>query len=722
MILSVSDRSGSEVLHAFAVRLQGGAGVPPALPDPPAAKALKLPPADPVAPGIRPPAQAADRVVQPLPSEVGQVTVGGGGRFLLLHLPKLRQVAVFDVAAARVVRSLPVPAGDVKIAAGLDKLVVALADGRLFQRWDLLTGRRELTAELPLGRRRLTGLAMGHASHGPLLVATADGESDPRVFLFDILALQRLDPAGGTADALPGGAGPTLTASADGRVFGIGDTALGVAGPDDFRLRRVPAAGARLLGPDGEHLFGRGVFDAQGARLDERPFACLPATRGDLYLGVRMGAGPFGQPPDQSGDVAVYRIGEAAALAQLGDLGLDLRWDPRRKWANPLPLHQRVQLIPQAKLIVAVSGDNDRLTLRRFDPEAALAGRHQAEQAEAERQAGAKIAPPKLDRDRVVCQLPGKVGDLCIGGGGRFVLFGLPAQRQIALFDVNAARVVHAFPCADGDMRFAASKTKLVVAYPERNLVERWDLFSRLRELTAALPAGDKIGSIALGSATEGPVLLLPAGRGDDRYLDLANLRPAARPTLLQPMEKARARVSADGSTVVAWRADSSPQQLSVMRTAANGGGGFLFSLPQSLGHVTPGPDGKYLYTARGIFTAQEGKPVGAAGVDAVSSYVVPAVHGDLSLKLALGDGGPGKAALTLHRGADERTLARVPYEPGDFGAGGFDYLDRDGFGNDRRLLLIPDAKVLLLVPFSDDRVVVRRYDAEAEAARAGAE
>ena len=44
----------------------------------------------------------------------------------ILHLPELRQLAIFDVNSAKVVSIPPVPEGDFKFVAGLDQLVVAL--------------------------------------------------------------------------------------------------------------------------------------------------------------------------------------------------------------------------------------------------------------------------------------------------------------------------------------------------------------------------------------------------------------------------------------------------------------------------------------------------------------------------------------------------------------------------------------------------------------------
>jgi hypothetical protein len=57
--------------------------------------------------GIRPPALEGDKVVRKLDGPITGVAVGGAGRYLLLHLPRLRRLAVFDINTAEVVGAHP---------------------------------------------------------------------------------------------------------------------------------------------------------------------------------------------------------------------------------------------------------------------------------------------------------------------------------------------------------------------------------------------------------------------------------------------------------------------------------------------------------------------------------------------------------------------------------------------------------------------------------------
>src|SRR5205823_5623698 len=84
--------------------------------------------------GIVPPLLGQDKVVRPLPAPVEDLAVGGGGRYLILHLPRVHKLAVFDVSAAQVVHQIGLAEDNIKFAAGMDKLLVVMPNLGLVQR------------------------------------------------------------------------------------------------------------------------------------------------------------------------------------------------------------------------------------------------------------------------------------------------------------------------------------------------------------------------------------------------------------------------------------------------------------------------------------------------------------------------------------------------------------------------------------------------------------
>ncbi len=392
-IITVSDASGQEIFHTFRLTNAERAAVAanPANPANPVPVAPQVPPAPPAAPGqtlVRPPANPlpitaaplkSDRLTLPLPASARDVCVGGGGRFLILHLPQPRQLAVFDVNEARVVKYLPVPEDNVFIAAGMDKLLVVLPDRNLVQRWSLTTFEREVTVPLP-ATDRINGAVMGSASDGPLVL------SGGRVQFVDVRALKEITPEGNAIGATHPQYPPTLRISADGRVLGMwtpglspsGLQAVVLSGRSVERRYEHTSVGHILPSPDGRYLLtGSGLYTAELKRVDggtpgRASGYLVPAVHGNYYLSVANAGGVPGRNAAQS-SAGVYMIGDTRPLLTLTDLeGLGGAEFPGRPAVGTLPLEKRLFLIPLGRLIVTLPTTADKLFLYRFDLDDAL--------------------------------------------------------------------------------------------------------------------------------------------------------------------------------------------------------------------------------------------------------------------------------------------------------------------------------------------------------------
>ena len=64
-----------------------------------------------------------------LPEVFSDAVVAGGGRFLILQIPKLKKLAVFDVSEAKVTKYIPLAEENAVFAAGLDAVIVGLPRG-----------------------------------------------------------------------------------------------------------------------------------------------------------------------------------------------------------------------------------------------------------------------------------------------------------------------------------------------------------------------------------------------------------------------------------------------------------------------------------------------------------------------------------------------------------------------------------------------------------------
>lgn len=136
-----------------------------------------------------------DALVRALPSDVSEVAVGGGGRYLLLVLKKAHKLAIFDVNAADVVKTISLPSDNVLVAAGARNFIVAFPDENLLQCWNLehLTSDGGLRPSPINGR--LKALAMGSDSDGPVLAPLEPFETIVRA---RAIQLHRIEHAAGT--------------------------------------------------------------------------------------------------------------------------------------------------------------------------------------------------------------------------------------------------------------------------------------------------------------------------------------------------------------------------------------------------------------------------------------------------------------------------------------------------------------------------------------------
>jgi hypothetical protein len=326
---------------------------------------------------IKPPALGEDRVVKALPAAAGESCLGGGGRYLILHLPKLRKLGVFDVNEAKIVGYIGLAEDNVKFAAGLDRVLVVLPTARVLQRWSLPGLERELTVPLPF-EGNVKSMCMGWSGTGPLLVAGEGGFPHPGGTLIDVASLKPLKLEG-----RPEFGHNHYRASAEGKVFtmwndpGGGRACLALVG-NEAKLSGERTRGSVLASPDGETLYGSAHTDTGGhfctsgviytqefkvlsggeRGVPERWF--LPAAQGRWYCNFKFS--------DTASSLTFYLAGDTRPLGTVDGLGItghDLQ-------SLPTTFDRGLFVLPEAKVVVFVKPGSEKMTLHRFDAEQAL--------------------------------------------------------------------------------------------------------------------------------------------------------------------------------------------------------------------------------------------------------------------------------------------------------------------------------------------------------------
>jgi hypothetical protein len=333
-------------------------------------------------------------------------------------------------------------------------------------------------------------------------------------------------------------------------------------------------------------------------------------------------------------------------------------------------------------------------------------------------------APAALEKARVERLLPAAIADLCVGGGGRFLILHLPSVRKLAVFDAAAAKVVHFLP-VDGDtVHFAAGMDKLLVV-TEKKTVERWSLATFKKEDSAPLPVQGAVHSAAMGAASNGPLVLGgPEMRGPNnlplRFFDVGSLRELAFDVRerrggfgmvgIHPQYPHVMRMSADGRVLGMWNVGLSPSGL--MTVTLDGPTLQAFHEHTSVGHIVPGPDGKTVFTAMGLYTA-ECKALGAEGRQL--RYCLPAQRGSYYMATPVvepdprnwANAGERRQPLSLYLLGESRPICALPEAevlPQERSPAG-------GLAQDTCFHLLPDAKLLVVIPPGRDRLVLHRFD-----------
>ncbi|HEY8748501.1 MAG TPA: S1C family serine protease, partial [Tepidisphaeraceae bacterium] len=298
-----------------------------------------------------------------LPSGIDSAKLGGSGQLLAVHIKPARVFAIIDLHAAKVIRYIPVDADIVVAAAGANDLVIYVHGLHELRRYDLRSGRLLLSSRLEIDRH-LDRLEMGASSTGPVLART--GNNLKR--FYDVPTLRhmtmqwrqtisnfeqyRASADGATFSGWFGGGAYRLHTWANkvtGRFVGIdyGDLYPNFDGSGLYTLNAV-------LGPD---------FSQIVQKTDEHRF--LPTWSPGLY--VQLG---FGGLTSQV-QAELHNALDQKAICALPPMP-ELTVAPKSKPAD-LWIDRRMMFFPADNLIVSIPFTDDRVVIRHFDFDRAIA-------------------------------------------------------------------------------------------------------------------------------------------------------------------------------------------------------------------------------------------------------------------------------------------------------------------------------------------------------------
>jgi hypothetical protein len=208
-------------------------------------------------------------------------------------------------------------------------------------------------------------------------------------------------------------------------------------------------------------------------------------------------------------------------------------------------------------------------------------------------------------------------------------------------------------------------------------------------------------------------------------FVDLQTLQamavPARKADLSFQTGHSKVRASANGRLFGSWETGISPQ--GVRTLVLEGGIAQTYYNHSSSGYIAPDPEGRLVHTAFGRYTNQARDLL--SGPKGISGATLPGHHGPYWVKLdRSGEDGslslllpPGQrprptSTLTIHLGGDSRALATIK----DVELGGVqDYWSGANLTLtlDKRVHLIPQANLVVVLPDRNDRLILYRVDLE---------
>jgi WD40 repeat protein/S1-C subfamily serine protease len=361
---------------------------------------------------------------------------------------------------------------------------------------------------------------------------------------------------------------------------------------------------------------------------------------------------------------------------------------------------------------------------------------------------------PREGSEPLTRGLSSPIEDLVVGGGGRYLCLKLKGP-ELAIFDVNAADVKKTIKLSSDNALIAAGGEFLVAVDPDHvpATVERWSFDELAAEgMKATLPIRGRVRGLAMGSDSDGPLVVVWAPHVDERsakearfsFLDpktfavlkagpITNITRSGNPLLkwggVSPSGGSivlddephghllHVRASAGGNLYGIWESiqftNQPIREHRFFQSLAIQGASLKFYCDENTfgaGLIVPGLDGRTVYTGRGGIRDSEGKRVGLADESSSASTIVipsndPAYYLGVESDHAMVYGTDPSERLCSVLGLDEMASRANDQASGP-----------TNLTVEKRFHLIPAANLLITIPFSNDKLVLRRL----EVAKAG--
>ncbi|MGE3803834.1 MAG: hypothetical protein AB7K24_04065 [Gemmataceae bacterium] len=319
------------------------------------------------------------------------------------------------------------------------------------------------------------------------------------------------------------------------------------------------------------------------------------------------------------------------------------------------------------------------------------------------------IRAPDLQQNRLEVALPGKADDVCVAGGGRYLAIHFPDQAKLALFDVSTATLgAQADLPRSEPVLLAAGMNHVVVVKPKQSGIERYTIPDLKRDAQGSYVMKVPAVAAAMGCASNGPLVVTGVDwprLGETMFFDVVamkrhdlNLNPHDIFTTSPNMSL---RAGANGR-LFACKSQNGTRSALITKDSMQ-----IFRGQARGNSVLPDAEGTTLFIPGQLlapnFTPQ-GPHIGGHGK---MVWYVPAVHGREYLSLnEIKTGRIQKLRLDVHtQGKPDVKELGTPEDT----VGLVDWISGRTQPFENHVFLVPQAKVLVILPVARDRLVLLR-------------
>ncbi len=329
------------------------------------------------------------------------------------------------------------------------------------------------------------------------------------------------------------------------------------------------------------------------------------------------------------------------------------------------------------------------------------------------------ISAPALATEKLEIPLSDAVSYACSGGGGRFWILWFAKPKELKVFDVTQAKFVRTISLKSDRILFAAGMQYLIVFDNDNRTISRHFLDGLGKLPDVQYPFPGRAFNICMGSASDGP-LFVTSGHNpahgtvlashfiDPRSMEIATEYGPQKWPAAQSNQTWHFRANPSGTLFAAWQTSVSQRlfacAISNGEVNSHSGDDTGISLPTDEQLIVGGGG---FFNARGELTSTD--------PNAWSRHRIPAQTGrfyllcpDTDRNRAIEEGRDPKGPVHLYLLGQDKVVCAIPKLIFPIVS---DQWTSSDFNQDRRILFVPEAKLIAVLPMTNDRLILYRFD-----------